>query len=484
MLYACIALGVLGSLLGVAISLAALVGALLGRALGAGLSPGLAALALLASLVALAGAVNMRAHWRKGALLVAVCGAAGLLALPEFFIAPAITLVLPGVLYVAGEMVLRRRVSVSVRGVAQRARDELARGDAAIGRSDEQTRDDAATGQTDELARGDAAIGRSDEQTHDDAATGRTDELARGDAATEQADEMARGDAATEQTDEMALDDAATEQTDELARGDAATEQTDKLARGDTAIGQSNEQTRGDAASGAAIDEQMRSASTLTPADEPAAPVKTAVVVEPVAQDVPVVSEIQVMPDNSDHADNMSTPDVAFAHDVDPVSQDGASDSRKIANSETEAERLPPAAPPPEAAFSATRDLVCLLRATPLRPRLRRRQRRLPRDKSHPKWMHLNSPHPRRLHLVRPRPESPHPNRPHLTIMHMKLPRQNRLHPMPTRRLLKNQTHSARAGASAAVKSGADIEASQANTAWLALVASAFFAKTQPEPRN
>ena len=62
MLYACIALGVLGSLLGVAISLAALVGALLGRALGAGLSPGLAALALLESLVALAGAENMLAH--------------------------------------------------------------------------------------------------------------------------------------------------------------------------------------------------------------------------------------------------------------------------------------------------------------------------------------------------------------------------------------------------------------------------------------
>ena len=98
-----------------------------------------------------------------------------------------------------------------------------------------------------------------------------------------------------------------------------------------------------------------------------------------------------------------------------------------------------------------------LLRATPPRPRLRRRQRRLQRDKSHPKWMHLNSPHPKRLHLVRPRPESPHPNRPHLTIQHMKIPRQNRLHPMPTRRLLKNQTHSARAGASAAVKSGADM---------------------------
>lgn len=125
-----------------------------------------------------------------------------------------------------------------------------------------------------------------------------------------------------------------------------------------------------------------------------------------------------------------------------------------------------------------------LLRATPLRPRLRRRQRRLPRDKSHPKGMHLNSPHPRRLHLVRPRPESPHQNRPRLTILHMKLPRQNRLHPMPTRRLLKNQTHSARAGASAAVKSGADIVRARQTPAWLALIASAFFAKTQPEPRN
>ena len=73
MLYSGIALGFVGGFLGIAIGVAALVGAILGRTLGGDISMSAAVLALAVSLVALAGAINMRRHWRAGVLLDAAC---------------------------------------------------------------------------------------------------------------------------------------------------------------------------------------------------------------------------------------------------------------------------------------------------------------------------------------------------------------------------------------------------------------------------
>lgn len=126
MLYAGVALGFLGALLGLAISVAALLGALLGRLTGGALSMGAAGVALVISLVALAGAVNMRRHWRAGALLDALCGGLGMLALPEYYLAPALTLLMPAAIYVAADILARRRAARQVVQAAIKAREDIA----------------------------------------------------------------------------------------------------------------------------------------------------------------------------------------------------------------------------------------------------------------------------------------------------------------------------------------------------------------------
>ena len=126
MLYAGVALGFLGSLLGLAISVAALLGALLGRLTGGVLSAGAAGMALVISLVALAGAINMRRHWRAGALLDALCGGLGMLALSEYYLAPALTLLMPSVIYVAADVLARRRAARQVVQAAIKAREDIA----------------------------------------------------------------------------------------------------------------------------------------------------------------------------------------------------------------------------------------------------------------------------------------------------------------------------------------------------------------------
>ena len=126
MLYTGVALGFLGALLGLAISVAALLGALLGRLTGGVLSTGAAGVALVISLVALAGAINMRRHWRAGALLDALCGGLGMLALSEYYLAPALTLLMPSVIYVAADMLARRRAARQVVQAAIKAREDIA----------------------------------------------------------------------------------------------------------------------------------------------------------------------------------------------------------------------------------------------------------------------------------------------------------------------------------------------------------------------
>jgi hypothetical protein len=126
LLYAGVALGFLGALLGLAISVAALLGALLGRLTGGALSMGAAGVALVISLVALAGAVNMRRHWRAGALLDALCGGLGMLALPEYYLAPALTLLMPAAIYVAADILARRRAARQVVQAAIKAREDIA----------------------------------------------------------------------------------------------------------------------------------------------------------------------------------------------------------------------------------------------------------------------------------------------------------------------------------------------------------------------
>ena len=126
MLYAGVALGFLGALLGLAISVAALLGALLGRLTGGVLSAGAAGMALVISLVALAGAINMRRHWRAGALLDALCGGLGMLALSEYYLAPALTLLMPSVIYVATDILARRRAARQVVQAAIKAREDIA----------------------------------------------------------------------------------------------------------------------------------------------------------------------------------------------------------------------------------------------------------------------------------------------------------------------------------------------------------------------
>ena len=122
MLYSGIALGFVGGFLGIAIGVAALVGGILGRTLGGDISMSAAVLALAVSLVALAGAINMRRHWRAGVLLDAACAVLGYAALPEYYLAPAIALVLPAILYVAGDLILRRRAAGQVKHAVNQAR--------------------------------------------------------------------------------------------------------------------------------------------------------------------------------------------------------------------------------------------------------------------------------------------------------------------------------------------------------------------------
>lgn len=129
MLYTGIALGLLGGMFGIAIGAAALVGGALGRVSGGDISMGAAALAMALSFVALAGTLNMRKHWRAGVILDAVCGVLGCAVLPVYFIAPAIMLLLPAALYVAGDAVLRRRAAGQVKRAAREARAQYARTD-------------------------------------------------------------------------------------------------------------------------------------------------------------------------------------------------------------------------------------------------------------------------------------------------------------------------------------------------------------------
>ena len=126
MLYSGIALGFVGGFLGIAVGVAALVGGILGRTLGGDISMSAAVLALAVSLVALAGAINMRRHWRAGVLLDAACAVLGYAALPEYYLAPAIALVLPAILYVAGDLILRRRAAGQVKHAVNQARKQYA----------------------------------------------------------------------------------------------------------------------------------------------------------------------------------------------------------------------------------------------------------------------------------------------------------------------------------------------------------------------